>query len=155
MRRRHFLQATAIAMAAPPIGRLWAAPVTGGPKFLLVFLRGAYDAGNLLVPYANDFYFQSRPTIAVPKPGSGPSGAIALDGDWALHPALRASMLPLWQAGQLAFVPFAGTRDMSRSHFETQDHIELGQGARTRDYIDGFLNRLVKQLGGRARPMAI
>ena len=40
-------------------------------------------------------------------------------------------------------MPFAGTEDLSRSHFETQDSIELGQpvgGAR--DYRSGFLARL-------------
>ncbi len=187
MQRRHFLQAAATTSLAAPMSRLWAAPAPGGPKFILVFLRGAYDATNLLVPYANDFYYASRPHIAVPRPAADTSGAtpsdaaIRLDADWALHPALRASMLPLWQAGQLAFVPFAGTRDMTRSHFETQDHIELGQGpqgnagppqvfltpsggglgaarpwgrSQTRDFNDGFLNRLLQQLGGRAQPMA-
>ena len=106
------------------------------------------------MPHANSFYYASRPHIAVPRPGEGADAAIALNADWALHPALRESMLPLWQAGQLAFVPFAGTRDMTRSHFETQDHIELGQGPQTRDFNDGFLNRLVQQIGGRAQPMA-
>ncbi len=159
MQRRHFLQATAAAALAAPMSRLWAAPAPGGPKFILVFLRGAYDATNMLVPYANDFYYDARPHIAVPRPAANgsaddPQAAIRLDADWALHPALRASMLPLWQAGQLAFVPFAGTRDMTRSHFETQDHIELGQGPRARDFNDGFLNRLTQQLGGRAQPMA-
>ncbi|WP_031404630.1 DUF1501 domain-containing protein [Thiomonas sp. FB-Cd] len=153
MQRRHLLQAAALSLAAPT-ARLWAAPVPGGPKFILVFLRGAYDATNVLVPYASDFYYEARPHIAVPRPGTGPDGAIRLDADWALHPALQASMLPLWQAGQLAFVPFAGTRDMTRSHFETQDHIELGQGPQTRDFNSGFLNRLVQQLGNRTRPMA-
>ena len=154
MHRRHFLQAAGACALASPTARLWAAPAAQGqPKFILVFLRGAYDATNLLVPYTNDFYYASRPHIAVPRPGSA-DGAIALDADWALHPALRDSMLPLWQAGQLAFVPYAGTRDMTRSHFETQDHIELGQGPRTRDFNDGFLNRLVQQLGDRVQPMA-
>lgn len=119
-----------------------------------MFLRGAYDATNLLVPYANPFYYESRPHIAVPRPGSAAGAAIALDADWALHPALRESMLPLWRAGQLAFVPFAGTRDLTRSHFETQDHIELGQGGHTVDFNDGFLNRLAQQLGSRAQPIA-
>ncbi|MDE1953272.1 MAG: DUF1501 domain-containing protein [Betaproteobacteria bacterium] len=159
MQRRHFLQSAAAAALAAPMSRLWATPAPGGPKFILVFLRGAYDATNMLVPYANDFYYDARPHIAVPRPAANgsvddPQAAIRLDADWALHPALRASMLPLWQAGQLAFVPFAGTRDMTRSHFETQDHIELGQGPRTHDFNDGFLNRLVQQLGGRAQPMA-
>ncbi|MDE2253186.1 MAG: DUF1501 domain-containing protein [Betaproteobacteria bacterium] len=153
MQRRHLIQAAALSLAAP-MARLWAAPAPGGPKFILVFLRGAYDATNVLVPYASDFYYEARPHIAVPRPGTGPDGAIRLDADWALHPALQASMLPLWQAGQLAFVPFAGTRDMTRSHFETQDHIELGQGPQTRDFNSGFLNRLVQQLGHRTRPMA-
>jgi uncharacterized protein (DUF1501 family) len=31
---------------------------------------------------------------------------------------------------------------------------DTGQGPQTRDFNDGFLNRLVQQLGGRARPMA-
>ena len=157
MRRRRVLQAIAATALAAPLSRLWATPApVGGPKFILVFLRGAYDATNLLVPYANNFYYESRPSLAVPRPGSGPDGAIALNADWALHPALRDTILPLWQAGQLAFVAFAGTRDMTRSHFETQDHIELGQGPRTRDidFNNGFLNRLVQQLGDRAQPMA-
>ena len=158
MHRRLFLQAAAATTLAAPMSRLWAAPAPGGPKFILVFLRGAYDATNLLVPYTSEFYYASRPHIAVPQPASGTEGgldsAIRLDAEWALHPALRESMLPLWRAGQLAFVPFAGTRDLTRSHFETQDHIELGQGPQTRDFNDGFLNRLVQQLGGRAQPMA-
>lgn len=153
MHRRQLLK-TAAAAFALPTSRVWAAAVPGEPKFVLVFLRGAYDAANTLIPYANGFYYESRPHIAVPRPGSGADAAIALDADWALHPTLRASMLPLWRARQLAFVPFAGTRDMTRSHFETQDRIELGQGPLTHDFNDGFLNRLVQQLGGRAQPMA-
>ncbi len=154
MQRRQVLKAAAAATLGLPATTLWAAPVARGPKFILVFLRGAYDATNMLVPYSCDFYYESRPHIAVPRPGSGADAAIALDADWALHPSLRDSMLPLWQAGQLAFVPFVGTSDLSRSHFETQDHIELGQGPQTHSYDDGFLNRLLQQLGADTRPMA-
>ena len=156
MQRRRMLQATAASLALP-MGRLWAAPVAGRPKFILVFLRGAYDAANLLVPHACDFYYEARPHIAVPRPGSGADAAIELDAAWALHPSLRTSLLPLWRQGQLAFVPFAGTEDLSRSHFETQDHIELGQGPDPHDFRDGFLNRLLTQLGaspGGVRPIA-
>ncbi len=157
MDRRRFLQTTAAAVLATSARRLWAAPMLAqdSPRFVLVFLRGGYDAANVLVPYASDFYYESRPHIAVPQPGSGDFGALPLDGDWALHPALRDSLYPLWQRKQLAFVPFAGTRDLTRSHFETQDHIELGQGDAVGDYNDGFLNRLVMQLGGRAQPLAL
>ncbi len=45
-------------------------------------------------------------------------------------------------------MPFAGTDDMSRSHFETQDTIELGQPiAGTRDFRSGFMARLASALG--------
>jgi uncharacterized protein (DUF1501 family) len=57
-------------------------------------------------------------------------------------------MLPLFQKKQAAFIPFAGTDDVSRSHFETQDSIELGQALQgRRDFQSGFMNRLAAVLG--------
>src|SRR6201996_9652786 len=128
-------------------GRLFAAPATG-PRFLLVFLRGGYDSANLLVPYASSFYYEARPTIAVPKPDAGSTtSALALNADWALAPAVRESIGTLYQQRQVAFVPFAGTEDLSRSHFETQDSIELGQPlGGGRDFRSGFLGRLSQVL---------
>ena len=82
------------------------------------------------------------------------NAALALDADWGLHPALRASVYPMWQRGEASFIPFAGTDDVSRSHFETQDGIELGQPlAGSRNYRSGFMNRLAGVVNG-ARPMA-
>jgi uncharacterized protein (DUF1501 family) len=125
-------------------GRVMAAPAVTGTRFLLVFLRGAYDAANIVAPVGNAFYHEARPTIALAAPDpANPQAALALDGDWGLHPGLRETILPLWQARQLAFVPFAGTDDMSRSHFETQDTIEMGQPiAGRRHYGSGFMGRL-------------
>ncbi len=49
----------------------------------------------------------------------------------------------MYRQRQVAFVPFAGTDDLSRSHFETQDSIELGQpSVGARNYRSGFLGRL-------------
>ena len=147
MNRRQFLLAAATAAVTAPAlsfsGRLFAAPASA-PRFLLVFLRGGYDCNNLLVPYSSDFYYQSRPSLAIARPDPGnPNSAIALDANWGLNPVLRDSIYPLWQRKQVAFVPFAGTDDMSRSHFETQDNIESGEptGARA-DYRSGFMARL-------------
>ncbi|MDV6329538.1 DUF1501 domain-containing protein [Asticcacaulis sp. 201] len=136
-------------------GRALAAPDTG-TKVMVVFLRGAYDATSIVIPTSSDFYYQSRPTIAIARPDPGNAkAALPLDADWSLHPALSDSLYPLWQAGQLAFVPFAGTDDTSRSHFETQDSIEMGQpltGAR--DYKSGFLGRIATALGNHVQPIA-
>ena len=147
MHRRTLLNALAAAPLAAVSGRLWAAPATSN-RVLVVFLRGGYDAASLLVPVASKFYYEARPAIAIGAPGASPAAALPLDADWGLHPVLKDSIFPLFQRGQVAFIPFAGTDDSSRSHFETQDSIELGQplGA-SRNYRSGFLNRLAETLG--------
>ncbi|WP_028534297.1 DUF1501 domain-containing protein [Paludibacterium yongneupense] len=149
MNRRQLLQTLSAVPLALCCGRLMAASAQA-PRFLLVFLRGGYDSSNLLVPVTSDFYYESRPTIAIPRPGSEPLGALPLDSDWGLHPVLGETMLPLFRAGQLAFLPFAGNDDLSRSHFETQDSMESGQAlSGARHYQSGFLNRLAMLLRGR------
>lgn len=148
MNRRHFLKSlAAVPLLAGP-SRLLAAPGAGDAKFLLVFLRGGYDAAHLLVPTHSHFYYEARPHIAIAPPGKELNTALALDDAWGLHPALRDSLYPMFQRQQLAFVPFAGTDDLTRSHFETQDSIELGQPiGGSRDYRSGFMNRLAAALG--------
>src|SRR5687767_9739961 len=126
MNRRDVLKLLAAAPLAANTVRLYAAPATSA-RLLVVFMRGGYDAANFLVPISSSFYYEARPNIAVPRPGAAATTAISLDADWALHPSQRNSLLPLYQKAQAAFVPFAGTDDISRSHFETQDTIELGQ----------------------------
>jgi uncharacterized protein (DUF1501 family) len=155
MQRRHALAALTLTAAAPRFAL--AATAGNEPRLLLVFLRGAYDSANLLVPHASPFYYESRPNIAIGKPNTADANAaLELDAQWALHPALKDTMLPLWQQGQLAFVPFAGSEDTSRSHFETQDSIELGQAMQgTRDFQSGFLNRLAGVLGSAGASRAI
>ncbi|MYM37435.1 DUF1501 domain-containing protein [Duganella sp. FT94W] len=131
--------ATFTAAALP--GQLWAAPATK-TRLLVVFMRGGYDAASLLVPISSPYYYEVRPNIAIAR-----DEVLAVDADWGLHPALTDTIYPLFSAGQAAFVPFAGTEDLSRSHFETQDSIELGQSLTgRRDYRSGFLNRLAATL---------
>jgi uncharacterized protein (DUF1501 family) len=154
MDRRQLLIAAAAAAPGLVAGRVWAAP-NADHRLLVVFLRGAYDAANVVIPTGSDFYYQSRPTLKISKPNAAdPNAALPLDGDWSLHPALKDSLYPLWQKRQIAFVPFAGTDDLSRSHFETQDAIELGQPLQgSRNYGSGFMSRLYGQLSG-ARPIS-
>jgi len=153
MKRRHALQLgfAALLGAAHPEAGLFAAP-PAGPRFLLVFLRGGYDSTNFLIPYASDFYYESRPNIAIARPDpASTTSALALNGDWALAPAVRETIGALYLKRQAAFIPFAGTDDLSRSHFETQDSIELGQpSGAARNYRSGFLGRLAQTLGGTA-----
>ena len=150
MNRRHFLQ-TVLASTGLLTGcpQLFAAPATDS-RFLLVFLRCGYDAANIVIPFTSPFYYEARPSLAIAKPEpNNQQAALPLNTDWGLHPALKDSVLPMFQQKQLIFIPFAGTEDVSRSHFETQDSIELGQPlGGHRDLNSGFLNRLVSVLTG-------
>ena len=155
MNRRELIKTFAATASLTVAGRVWAAPSTDA-RLLVVFLRGAYDAANVLVPTGSDFYYASRPTLAIARPDVGnPNAALALNSDWGLHPALRDSLYPLWAKREIAFIPFAGpSDDVSRSHFETQDTIELGQAvAGSRDYRSGFMSRLAAELS-RVKPIA-
>jgi uncharacterized protein (DUF1501 family) len=169
--RRDILRLALVGAAHPLlpvrdiVTQAFAAPGAADAKFLLVFLRGGYDATNVVIPVGSDFYYAARPTIALPKPDpANPAAAISLARPdeavmWGLHPALKETMLPLWQKGQLAFVPFAGTEDLTRSHFETQDSVESGMpisapGSLPHTYGSGFLNRLAAALDGSAAPVA-
>jgi uncharacterized protein (DUF1501 family) len=155
MNRRDLIKAFLAAAPLTVAGRVWAAPSTDA-RLLVVFLRGAYDAANVVVPVSSDFYYASRPTLAIAKPDIGnPNAALSLDEDWGLHPALRDSIYPLWGKREIAFIPFAGpSDDLSRSHFETQDTIELGQAVGgSRDYRSGFMSRLAAELT-RVKPIA-
>jgi len=155
MKRRDFVRTMLWAPAALTCaGRVFAAPAES-PRFLLVFLRGGYDCANVLVPYSSSYYYETRPNIAVPRPVAQESdGALILDSDWALAPALRESIGPLYSQRQALFIPFAGTDDLSRSHFETQASIEFGQPLQgSRDLHSGFLARLAGVVNG-AAPIA-
>ena len=158
MNRRDLLKAMALLPSSAMLGlssQVMAAPATQN-RLLLVFLRGGYDASNLLVPTSSNFYYEARPNIAIARPGSIPDAALALNADWGLHPALRDTIYPMFQQGEAAFIPFAGTDDLTRSHFETQDSIEMGQPlSGSRDFHSGFLNRLAKVLGNNGKVSAM
>src|SRR5258707_15764389 len=109
--------------------KLWAA-APGATKLLVVMLRGAYDGASLLVPYSSEFYYRSRPGIAVPRPDSGgPDSGVALDADWALNAAVGDSLHAMYAAKQAAFLPFSGRGDLVRSHCQAQGLIGPGKGS--------------------------
>src|ERR1700710_1324 len=61
------------------VSQAFAAPGAADAKFLLVFLRGGYDAANVVIPVGSDFYYDARPTIALPRPDpANPNAAVSL-----------------------------------------------------------------------------
>jgi uncharacterized protein (DUF1501 family) len=114
--------------------RLAFSPPAPGPRgdvLIAVFLRGAADALNMVVPHADEAYYALRPTLGIPRPDDRRSAlserTIDLDGFFGLHPNLRP-LLPAWQAGELGFVHACGAPDESRSHFKAMELMERGVG---------------------------
>jgi uncharacterized protein (DUF1501 family) len=53
-----------------------------------VFLRGAADGLNIVVPFGDRDYYASRPTLAIKQPAATAGTAVNLDGFFGLHPSL-------------------------------------------------------------------
>lgn len=100
-----------------------------GDILVCLFLRGAADALNIVVPHGEDEYYNQRPTIAVARPDDTrvkpELRARDLDGFFGLHPSL-SRLDEIWQAQQLAFVHACGAPDESRSHFQAMELMERG-----------------------------
>jgi uncharacterized protein (DUF1501 family) len=150
MNRRHFLRGMAVAgcsAAAHP----WMTTVTfaagagalGDHRLIVMILRGAMDGLDAVQPQGDPDYAALRPTLLQPE-------AADLDGFFRLHAGL-GGLMPLWAAGQLAFVQAVATpyRD-KRSHFAGQDMLESGTGMDVPEgqVRDGWLNRMLQAVPG-------
>jgi len=150
--RRNFLKLSAALPMAGVMPRLAFAPKNTAPRgdvFVYIFLRGAADALNMVVPHGEDEYYRVRPTLGIPRPDdtqTAPSlRTVDLDGFFGLHPAL-SPLLPIWQEKELAIVHAVGaTTDFEHSHFKAQALIERGLNA-PQGPASGWLGRHLASL---------
>src|SRR5215211_3967055 len=112
--------------------RLAFAPQNSAPRgdtLVVVFLRGAADVLNMVVPHGEDAYYRLRPSLGIPRPDDASAKqterAIDLDGFFGLHPSM-GSLLEAWQSRHLAIIHACGAPDESRSHFKAMELMERG-----------------------------
>ena len=159
--RRIFLRNSALAMVGIGSAPLWLqraaladdAPTRRKKVLVAIFQRGAADGLNIVVPHAEQRYYDLRPSISVPRPNPAAQAdsAIDLDGFFGLHPSL-APLKPLWDRQQLAIVHAAGSPDPTRSHFDAQDYMESGTPG-LKATTDGWLNRALPTATGKVSPV--
>lgn len=120
-------------------------PAESANHLVVIFLRGGADGLNLVAPYAEDDYYQARPSVAVPNPKSTVQDKLLdLDGFFGLHPRL-ANLYPLYREGQLGIVHAVGSGDQTRSHFEAMASMERGL-FNANDYgASGWLGRFLNE----------
>jgi uncharacterized protein (DUF1501 family) len=103
-----------------------------------IFQRGAVDGLNMIVPYGEEWYYKTRPSIGIPRPGAA-GGAVDLDGFFGIHPRM-SPLADLFKRKELAIVHACGSPDPTRSHFDAQDYMESGTPG-VKSTKDGWLNR--------------
>jgi len=183
--RRSFLGTTAGMAATAALGCLTNVPLfvqqaiadgtIGRPgangrvkKLLFIFLRGANDGLNNLIPHGDDAYGPGiRDNIFIPVdptqswsargralfPTAGPTGgsfdypySIPVGNGFAgLHPSLKY-LVPAYNAGDLAILHRVGYPGQSRSHFDSQAYWETG-APRDSQVKDGLLYRALYESG--------
>lgn len=159
-RRRFLIGSGAVAGSAvllrPSAARLaFATPnePARGDATVVIFLRFGADGLSLTPPIgaAFDSYRALRPTLhmtpdqALPLDSSNTNAQFpqGLSGVVGLHPALSGLYESVWASGQMAVLPASGMPDSestTRSHFEAQEHVELGTA--NRSVRNGWLTRV-------------
>jgi uncharacterized protein (DUF1501 family) len=109
------------------------------PVLVVIQLSGGNDGLNTVVPYLDDAYHRSRPTLRI-----APDQVLKLDSGLGLHPAMPA-FRKLYQEGRLTIIQGVGYPQSSKDHDAAMEDWHTGVlreqvplGART-----GWLGRAI------------
>ena len=143
--RRNFLQGCSSAIAALAGARLtnvsFAQQDTPSDSLVVVFLRGGWDALNVVPPIEGDdrgFYETARPDIKI-------SELLPLTDQFGMHPAL-GPLHDLYQQGKMAVIHAVGLNYDTRSHFDAMEYIELGTPG-SKSTASGWITRHLQSQG--------
>ncbi len=119
-----------LAQAAPAVTE------SSRPERILVVveLEGGNDGLNTIVPYADDVYHRSRPTLGIAQ-----EDTLRIDDHVGYHSALRG-LAELQQRDQCAIVQSVGYPNPTRSHFRSMATWHAGQLGATLS-SQGWLSR--------------
>jgi len=90
------------------------------PILVVVELTGGNDGLNTVVPFADDIYHKSRPTLRIE-----PDKVLKLDARVGLHPSLK-ELHQLWGSGDLAVIQGVGYPNPNRSHTRSMEIWQTG-----------------------------
>lgn len=142
--RRNFLQGCSYAIASMAGARLTNLAFSQNDPadtMVVVFLRGGWDALNVVPPLQGDdrgIYEKARPDIKI-------SDLLQLNDQFGLHPAL-APLHDLYQAGKMGVIHAVGLDHDTRSHFDAQEFIELGIPG-SKSTTSGWITRYLQSVG--------
>lgn len=130
MKRRTFVKQSALASTAAMIPSFLSgfAPrrrygSRAGKILVVVQLSGGNDGLNTVIPYRDDIYYRSRPTLAIPS-----SEVIGIHDELGFHPAMEPLRF-LYDEGWISILNNVGYPNPDRSHFRSMDIWQTGSGS--------------------------
>ncbi|MEJ1239788.1 DUF1501 domain-containing protein [Chryseolinea sp. T2] len=84
-------------------------------RVIIIQLSGGNDGLNTVIPYRNDLYYQTRPTIAI-----GADKVLKAGSELGFHPSLQP-LNTLFDDGLVAVMNNVGYPNPDRSHFRSMD----------------------------------
>lgn len=122
MKRRDFLKHTSLASTAfmvpsflTNMNRKVQHSSRAGKILVVVQLSGGNDGLNTVVPFEDDLYYKSRPTLGIAK-----NEVLKLNDQLGFNPAMSA-MRELYDDGLLSIINNVGYPNPDRSHFRSMD----------------------------------
>lgn len=109
---------------------------TNGKRLVVIQLSGGNDGLNTVVPYQNDIYYRSRPSLAIQ-----PQEVLKLNHELGLNPAL-SGLKSLYDDGLLSVINSVGYPNPDRSHFRSMDIWHTGSSAKEY-WQTGWVGRLL------------
>ncbi len=130
-----FLEKTFFALDAMAAGAL-TQTTTGkdGPILVVLQMAGGNDGLNMVVPYADDIYYRSRPKLGLP------ADKILKLNSYAGLNAKLTGLKALFDEGHLSVVQGVGYPNPNRSHFRSTEIWQTASDA-DRNESEGWLGR--------------
>ena len=104
------------------------------PILVVLQLAGGNDGLNTIIPFADDLYYKSRPTLAIPK-----EQVLSIDGLVGMNPSL-APLKNLYDSGNLAIIQGVGYPNPNRSHFRSTEIWQTASDAQ-QNLTKGWIGR--------------
>lgn len=155
LKRRQFLQTSALALGGAFLTSRLAFARTGSAKsrFVFIVMRGALDGLAAAPPYGDPDYAGLRRELALKAPGS-PGGALPLNGFFGLHPSF-GFLHDSYSARELVVFHAVASPYRERSHFDGQDVLENGS-LQPHAVQTGWLNRALASLqAGKGKELGV
>ena len=114
-------------------------------SLVVIQLTGGNDYLNTVIPYNNELYYDSRPTVHHSQ-----DDVIKLDDELGLNPHM-GPIKRLWDDGKVAIVNGIGYPKPDRSHFRSMDIWHTAEP--TKVIGEGWLGRAVRDLDSKGENM--